>query len=73
MSLLKHRFERHSHTGSIHHIFDGQIHHRNEDLLEDTKHVSFGLNFYGAPKFKSSGVQLWPVFLVLNELPRNIR
>ncbi len=31
--------------------------------------VSLVFNTDGAPVFKSSGISLWPVYLVINELP----
>ena len=35
--------------------------------------MSFALNYDGAPKFKSSGLQVRPIQLCLNELPPHIR
>ena len=43
------------------------------DFFKCKYHITFALNYDGAPKFKSSRVQLWPVHLYLNELPPRIR
>ena len=46
---------------------------KHRPFFEDRFNVSFALNFDGAPKFKSSSLQIWPVQLLLNELPPHIR
>ena len=41
--------------------------------MSSPDNLSFVLNTDGAPVFKSSKVSIWPVFLVINELPFKIR
>ena len=53
-------------------IYDGllyQKHFNNHGLLSDPNNISFSLNTDGAPLFKSSNVSIWPVYLLINELP----
>jgi len=49
-------------------VYDGTAYTSSRDFFS-YKYVSFGLNYDGAPNFKSSKIQLWPVQLYLNELP----
>ena len=37
------------------------------------EHLAFSLNTDGVPLFKSSSVSIWPVYLVVNNLPPDIR
>ena len=70
---LKYRFERTHLEGSYEDIYDGDIYIRHASFLTHKFNLSFSLNFDGAPKFKSSGVQLWPIQLIINELPPFMR
>ena len=73
MHLLEYRFRRVRRVGIISDIYDGEEYIKHSDFFESPYNVSFALNFDGAPKFKSSSVQVWPVMLYLNELPPHIR
>ncbi len=66
MELLLHHFKITipSSNEEIGDIYDGLIYMA---FFCNPFHVSFTLNYDGAPKFKSSGMQLWPVHV--NELP----
>ena len=35
--------------------------------------ISLTMNYDGAPKFQSSGMQVWPVQFIINELPPQVR
>ena len=52
--------------GILSDIYDGEEY---QDFFESPYNISFALNFDGAPKFKSSSVQVWPIQLYVNELP----
>ena len=71
--LLEYRFCREQEFGILSDIYDGDEYENHSEFFESHYNVSFSLNFDGAPKFKSSSVQVWPVMLYLNELPPHIR
>ena len=71
--LIQYRFRRRRRLGFLSDIFDGSEYLKHPDFFEHEYNISFALNFDGAPKFKSSAVQIWPVQLYINELPPNIR
>ena len=49
-------------------VYDGEEYNKHTVFFESSYNVSFALNFDGAPKFKPSAVQVWPVMLYLNHL-----
>jgi hypothetical protein len=53
-------------------IYDGE-HYAASHLLRELFTISFSMNTDGAPPFDSTSKTLWPVYLVINELPPNIR
>ena len=71
--MLKYRFHRKPQERCLEDVFDGTAYVASSDFFSCKYNVSFALNYDGAPKFKSSKVQLWPVQLYLNELPPCIR
>ena len=71
--LLQHRFCRARRAGVISDIYDASEYAKHSSYFESECNLSFALNFDGAPKFKSSSVQLWPIQLYLNELPPALR
>ncbi len=73
MELLQYRFKRSQHLGVIADVYDGLEYRKHSKFFESKFNVSFAFNFDGAPKFKSSTVQIWPIQLYLNELPPHIR
>ena len=73
MHLLEYRFRCVRKLGIFSDIYDGEEYVKQSEFFESPYNVSFALNFVGAPKFKSSSVQVWPVMLHLNELPPHIR
>lgn len=72
-SLLEYRFHRQQEFGVLSDIYDGEEYKKYSEFFESHYNVSFALNFDGAPRFKSSSVQVWPVMLYLNELPPHLR
>lgn len=67
--LLEHHFHRERRLGMLSDVYDGEEYVKHSEFFKSRYNVSFALNFDGAPKFKSSSVQIWPVLLYLNELP----
>ena len=75
-SLMKHRPDSHNHgLSDIHH---GNVYHalslQNNQPNEDHNiWISFTLNTDGALVYQSTGCSMWPVLLMINELPFNAR
>ena len=67
--LLKQRFNGRS-SDIIRDIYDGHEYKRHSALLSSTPaNVSLLCNTDGIAIFKSSKFSLWPVWVVINELP----
>jgi hypothetical protein len=69
---LQHRFKRKkTNFDAIEDIYDGNIYKAlfTRDKLGNPNNISFTWNTDGIPVFKSSKMSLWPVFLMINELP----
>ena len=73
---IQHRFHRNKqHPNNVEDIYDGQL-YRNmcrEGILSSPDNVSFLMNTDGIPVFKSSKVSIWPLYLIINELPYSKR
>ena len=54
-------------------MYDGTGYTKWSEFFDNKFNVSFVANYDGAPKFKSTSMQLWPVQLYLNELPPSVR
>ncbi|XP_060599450.1 uncharacterized protein LOC132753052, partial [Ruditapes philippinarum] len=79
-AVRSHRFKHYeSKKGvtSISDIYDGKLYKKlfnNESgILGDENNLSFALNTDGVPLFKSSNIGIWPVYLLINELPISMR
>ena len=70
---LEYRFYREKKHGFLTDIYDGEEYCKYAKFFESQYNVSFSLNFDGAPKFKSSSMQIWPIMLHINELPPHVR
>lgn len=73
---LQERFEYFKVNRVYRDIYDGNLYrsYSNESgPLSCPDNVSFVLNTDGAPVFKSSKVSIWPLYLVINELPYRLR
>ncbi|CAC5363251.1 unnamed protein product [Mytilus coruscus] len=69
-------FTRNTPDGTYEDIYDGKIYkslNRENGLLSNPDNISFTFNTDGAAVFKSSKVLVWPIFLVINELPYKLR
>lgn len=73
--LLKQRFKRtKTSANNIEDIYDGEVYKclsKDGGVLSDRfpYNISFTLNTDGVPLFKSSKFSIWPVYLMINELP----
>ena len=69
---IQHRFKRRKTCpNAIEDIYDGNLYSelfKNNGMLSYPNNISFMLNTDGVPVFKSSNFQLWPLYLVINEL-----
>ena len=75
-SQLLGRFRRRQEEGCISDLYDGkayQIHMVEGGFLSNPMNISLLLNTDGVQVFKSSNLSLWPVYLVINELPPHLR
>ncbi|XP_062566984.1 uncharacterized protein LOC134229281 isoform X2 [Saccostrea cucullata] len=69
---LGHRFKRKSCDNTYEDIYDGKLYKQlseNNGILSFQENISFTFNTDGAPVFKSSKTAIWPIYLVINELP----
>ena len=72
VKLLHYRFTRCT-TDSLCDIYDGSLYKDCPNHFRNPYNLSFMLNYDGAPKFKSSTMQVWPIQLRINELPTMLR
>lgn len=73
-AVRKHRFQhyRNNVNSKLSDIYDGNLYKKffeNNGILSNENNLSFSLNTDGAPLFKSSSVSIWPVYMLVNELP----
>lgn len=71
--LRTHRFKHYENNDKncISDVFDGSVYKNlfNKGFLNNPNNLSFAFNTDGIPIFKSSKVSMWPVYLLINELP----
>ena len=67
------RFERETTPGCVADVYDGEEYKKHGDFLAEPGNVSLLLNTDGVKMFNSSVVDLWPIWLVVNELPPHER
>lgn len=62
-------------NGNIRDIYDGKKYREFVQSLGEDKYnyLSAIFNTDGAPKFKSSKCSIWPMYLIINELPPQVR
>ena len=73
---LQHRFYRKKQAlENIEDIYDGGLYRSlvSKGILSSGNNISFIFNTDGVPVFKSSKVSIWPLYLIINELPYNKR
>lgn len=72
MELLKYRFTK-PENPNICDIYDGKMYKKFSEFFSTPFSISLSVNYDGAPKFRSSNMQIWPVQVCINELPPRIR
>ena len=68
--------ERIHENGVYRDIYDGQMYRKfvnNLDLGEEDRYITLTFNSDGVPVFKSPAYSIWPIQLIVNETPLNIR
>lgn len=68
-SDLKERAEIPPYSGTIRDVYDGEKYRKLSTFLSQPANVSLLLNTDGVALFHSSTVSLWPIWLIVNELP----
>eukprot|EP00732_Lithocolla_globosa_P002296 Lithocolla_globosa_v1_NODE_1464_length_2557_cov_5.754996.p1 type:complete len:810 gc:universal NODE_1464_length_2557_cov_5.754996:2476-47(-) len=63
------RFSRQHQEGEWRDIYDGTEYRKFKDFLSNESNISLSWNTDGVPLFKSSLFSVWPIWLVVNELP----
>ena len=69
---MRYRFTKTHTQGILTDVFDGAAYQTKVCHL-DENYITLSINFDGAPRFKSSGMQVWPVQILINELPPKMR
>ena len=73
---IQHRFTRKKRSDDlITDVYDGLLYRElcDKGILSDKDNISFIMNTDGVPVFKSSKVSIWPVYMIINELPYSKR
>ena len=70
---LQRRFERVSNPDKFSDVYDGREYQHHRVFLSKPENISLLLNTDGVSIFRSSTVSLWPILLVINELPPSVR
>ena len=70
---MQKRFENVSDSDELCDVYDGREYRQHQDFLSKPENVSLLLNTDGVGVFRSSTVSLWPLWLVINELPPSVR
>ena len=60
-------------AGSISDVYDGELYRKHAVFVSQPANVTLLLNTDGVSVFRSSKATLWPVWLIVNELPRRLR
>lgn len=72
--LLQERFQTVNHDPQIvMDVYDGEGYAKHKEFLSHPANVSLLLNTDGVSVFRSSKTTLWPVWIVINELPKRKR
>ena len=69
---LQKRFDRKP-TDAIEDIYDGEGYRKHSHFLSHPASISLMLNTDGVAIYRSSSVSIWPVWVVVNELPPTLR
>lgn len=71
--VVNHRVQE---AGFIRDIYDGRRYRKFVENLNDTdrhNYATVSFNTDGAPLFESSSYSIWPIFLMVNEVPMHVR
>ena len=71
---IQHRFSRGKNSDdTITDVYDGVLHKElcEKRILNSKDNISFIMNTDNVPVFKLSKVSIWPIFMIINELPYN--
>lgn len=72
-NVRTHRFQhiQNNQSNFLKDVYDGQLYRDlfENGVLKDKNNLSFSMNTDGVPLFKSSKVSMWPVYMLINELP----
>lgn len=66
------RFSRPSEPGVLRDILDGSEYKKRHRFVSQPSNVTFTLTTDGVSLFRSSSVDLWPIWLAINELPPTV-
>lgn len=70
---LQQRFRRRVVPDVIQDVYDGEAYKEHAAFLANPANISLVCNTDGVALFTSSTVEIWPVWLSINELPRHER
>jgi hypothetical protein len=73
---MQYPFSEELHNGEINDIWNGlklEPHTKGQKFFTCAEHLALSLSTDGVPIFKSSSTTLWPVYLIVNNLPPDIR
>lgn len=73
VDILQYWFQQEAQPGVLTDVYDGELYKELSPCFKSKFNISFGLNYDGAPVFMSSGMQIWPVQMLVNELPPCLR
>ena len=72
-SNLQKKFEHVSDSDELCDVYDGREYRKHLNFFSKPENVSLLLNTDGVSVFRLSTVSLWPLWLVINELPPSVR
>ena len=72
-SNLQKRFNRSSEPDNLSDVLDGKEYRKHHDFVSQPGNVTLTLNTDGVSMFQSTSVDLWPIWLAINELPSILR
>ena len=70
---LQERFKVPPSETEIRDVYDGAKYKEHSLFLSTPQNVSLLINTDGVAIFRSSAVSVWPVWIMINELPRSMR
>lgn len=73
-SLINRSARQKENDANFEDIYDGSIYNSlPEDFLANPNNITFIWNSDGVPLFRSSKISIWPLYLMINELPYKLR